>query len=108
MVVAGHSLAEAYAVLTRLPSPHRLSGSEAARLIVSNFVERSEVIALDSDGYRSLLEDAPTLDVAGGQTYDMVIAQTATRADVQILVTFNGRHYRRFAGLDVIIPSDAT
>lgn len=108
MVVAGHSAAEAYAVLTRLPAPHRLSVGDAHRLILVNFVENAAVIALAADGYRSLLDRARTLGIAGGQTYDLLIAETARLADVPLLLTFNDRHFRRVPDLEIAVPSETT
>lgn len=105
MMIAGHTLAEAYAVLTRLPAPHRLSLADATRVIEINFVEHAHVIALSADGYRSLLQDALTLGIAGGQMYDLVIAQTARGADVGVILTFNREHFQRMPGLEVVVPS---
>ena len=39
MVIAAHAAAEAYAVLTRLPPPHRLSPEDALALIEGNFFD---------------------------------------------------------------------
>lgn len=107
MVVAGHSAAEAYAVLTRLPAPHRMSVDDAARLILVNFVENADVIALDVAGYRSLLDRARTLGIGGGQTYDLVIAESARLADVPLLLTFNDQHFRRVPDLEIVVPTEA-
>src|SRR5262245_46344122 len=38
MVLAGHALAETYAVLTRLPPPRRVAPSQALRTIEATFV----------------------------------------------------------------------
>ena len=37
--VAAHALTEAYAVLTRLPAPHRLSPADAWELLRANFLD---------------------------------------------------------------------
>ena len=55
LVVAAHSLAEAYSVLTRSPAPLRLSGVQAATLLDRSFVSRGEVISLDGSEYVELL-----------------------------------------------------
>ncbi len=46
------ALVEAYAVLTRLPSPHRLSPADAWKLVKVNFVENSRIVALSSAALR--------------------------------------------------------
>jgi predicted nucleic acid-binding protein len=44
MLVAGPALVEAYAVLTRLPPPHRLSASDAVALLDANFIALGRVV----------------------------------------------------------------
>jgi hypothetical protein len=55
LTVAAHAVAEAYAVLTRLPAPHRLATADAWRLVHTNFVAPADVMALDGDGYVALV-----------------------------------------------------
>lgn len=108
MVVAGPTLVEAYAVLTRLPAPHRLSPGDAHALVAGNFVEGREIAVLDATGYASLIDRALANAVAGGQAYDAVIAACAGSAGVDALLTFNERHFRRIveAGTSVVVPPD--
>jgi predicted nucleic acid-binding protein len=87
------ALVEAYAVLTRLPPPHRLSPADAWALIRANFIARARVVALEADQYADLLRRAATEQVAGGRTYDVVIGECARRAGSASLLTFNRRHF---------------
>ncbi len=80
MFVAAPALVEAYAVLTRLPAPHRLSARDAVTLLQANFMLGGKVVALDGKAYRALLRGAPGDGIAGGQIYDAVIAACAIRA----------------------------
>jgi predicted nucleic acid-binding protein len=106
LVVAGPALVETYAVLTRLPPPHRLSASDAYTLIDANFVDGREVAALNADDYQSIIEHASSDGTAGGQVYDAVLAACARRAGVDAFLTFNARHFDRFGtpGLAIIVP----
>jgi hypothetical protein len=52
--LAGHALWETLSVLTRLPPPNRLTGSEAARLIAHNF---SQTRHLDPAAIPGLLDE---------------------------------------------------
>ena len=106
MVVAAPALIETYAVLTRLPAPHRLSADDALALIEANFLRGVRSVALDSRSYERLLRGAPALEVRGGSTYDAVIAMCAIKASASVLLTFNERHFRRYSeeGLEVIVP----
>ena len=45
LAVAAHALVETYAVLTRLPAPHRLAPADAWTLIDTNFARASRVLS---------------------------------------------------------------
>ena len=106
MATAAHALAESYAVLTRLPAPHRLSPADALALLEANFLEAALIVALDGDGYRALLRRAGKEGVSGGRTYDAVIAECAVKARAAVLLTFNAQHFEGLdaAGIRVIVP----
>ena len=106
MVVAGPTLIEAYAVLTRFPSPHRIAPADARSLLEANFLKDVKVVALGAAAYGFLLRAAPDADISGGQTYDAVIAACARKAGVNALLTFNEKHFAPFAGddLEIIVP----
>ena len=79
---------EAYAVLTRLPAPHRAEGA-----IVRDFLVRAFPTAhLRLPPARSgrLIDDLVALGIAGGATYDAVIALTTVHHRCQ-LATLDAR-----------------
>ncbi|MBI2912018.1 MAG: PIN domain-containing protein [Chloroflexi bacterium] len=106
MVVAAHSLAEAYAVLTRLPPPYRLSPAQAFALLEADFVSGREIIGLGGKQYTDLLRDAAASGIRGGATYDAVVAACALAARADALLTFNERHFLPFAGqgMEIVVP----
>lgn len=105
LVVAAPALVEAYAVLTRLPAPHRLSPDDALALLDANFAGHA-LVALDAASYRALVSGAPARSIAGGRTYDAVIANCAVRAGAGVILTFNERHFRGLAeGLEIVTPA---
>lgn len=109
MVVAAAALVETYAVLTRLPPPHRLSAPDTIALLDANFMAgagAAEVIALDAAAYRSLLHRAPLEGSTGRRIYDALIAACTLHGHAESLVTFNERHFRPFAspGLQIVVP----
>ncbi len=110
MIVAAPALIEAYAVLTRLPPPHRLSPVDAVAILDANFLCSGRLIALDAASYRSLLRAAPKGGIAGGQAYDAVIARCALRAKASTLLTFNQRHFQALApaGIEIVVPGVAS
>ncbi len=106
LLVAAPALIEAYAVLTRLPPPHRVSPRDALTLLDANFIVVGRTIALDGREYRALLRSAPDRAIVGGRVYDAVIAECALRGKADVLLTFNTRHFASFArpGLDIVVP----
>ena len=106
MVLAAPALVEAYSVLTRLPAPARLSSSAALQVLQASFVDQGDLVALDAADYLALLTRAPVEGVVGGRVFDAVIAACARKAGVDVLLTFNERHFRQFAGdgLAVVVP----
>jgi predicted nucleic acid-binding protein len=106
LVVAAPALVEAYAVLTRLPSPHRLAADDALALLEANFIKGARVVALDEKSYLALLREAPRVGIQGGQTYDSVIAACGLKGKVTTLLTFNADDFRFVAekGIKVIVP----
>jgi len=106
MLVAAPTLVEAYAVLTRLPPPHRLSVEDAFRLIDVGFGQPGRIIALDGRGYRALLRHAAQGGISGGRTYDAVIAECALKEKGVALLTFNADDFVPFTarGLEVVVP----
>jgi len=103
LTVAAPSLVEAYAVLTRLPAPHRLSAADAAALLEANFLTGSTIIALDQKDYGALLKEAPKQGVFGGRAYDWVIARCALKGQVTVLLTFNTRDFLPFSTRELVI-----
>jgi predicted nucleic acid-binding protein len=106
MIVAAPALVETYAVLTRLPPPHRLSPSDALHLIDANFAGAGRIVALDGRGYVALIRRSSNEGVAGGRVYDAIIAQCAVKGGAVSLLTFNAAHFASFAavGLEVVVP----
>ncbi len=92
LVLAAHSLAETYAVLTRLPAPNRLRSGDALALLEANWRETRVVHLTAAETWRALRR-AQGRDVVGGQTYDMLIAACALKAGVSTIVTWNVRHF---------------
>jgi predicted nucleic acid-binding protein len=93
LAIAAHALLETYAVLTGLPSPHRLSPADAWALVRANFVESAAVVALTGSANISLLTRLAATGTGGGRSYDAVIAVCAAMAQVDALLTLNPRHF---------------
>lgn len=93
LAVAAHALVETYAVLTRLPAPHRLASADAWALVKANFVDHATIVALNGPAHITLLGRLATMGIGGGRSYDAVIAACAGQARVEAILTFNRRHF---------------
>jgi predicted nucleic acid-binding protein len=94
-VLAAHSLAEAYSVLTRLPEPHRLRPDDAFALLEANWGQ-TRLVALSGSEYRSTLRRCRAAGIGGGAVYDALIASCARKARVRTLVTWDVSGFERF------------
>ena len=94
-LVAAHSLAELYAVLTRLPVNPRIPPALALQLIQNNVLDTCEVVALSSDDYVTLLSHLADLGIAGGAVYDALLLHAAWKSGVDQVVTLNPNDFRR-------------
>jgi predicted nucleic acid-binding protein len=95
-------LVEAFAVLTRLPPPWRVSSSDAHALLARTFRARARVVGIDGQEAWELLDAALASGVAGGATYDAHIAACARKAGASRLVTFNRKDFERL-GIDLLV-----
>ncbi len=104
LVLAAHSLAETYAVLTRLPGPNRLRSGDAIALLEANWGETTVVHLTAAETWRALRK-AQRSGVIGGQTYDMLIAASALKGRASTIITWNVRHFAAVAPeIDIEAP----
>jgi predicted nucleic acid-binding protein len=108
MIVAAHVLVESYAVLTRLPPPHRLSPNDAWTLIRENFVRDATLASLSAAEHVRFLDRAARTGIRGGRTYDALIAECVSRSEAPTLLTLNPRHFDPVAGKMIIVDAAST
>jgi predicted nucleic acid-binding protein len=94
-IVAAHSLAEMYAILTRLPVRPPISPEMAREVIAVNVLGTCEVMALSAADYVTLLSHLADQKIAGGAVYDALLLHAASKADVDQVVTLNAYDFRR-------------
>lgn len=80
LALAGHAIAETYSVLTRLPGDIRFAPADATAAIDANFT----TLGLDSDVSGQLHHQLAQLGLAGGATYDTVVAIAAREAHLPL------------------------
>jgi predicted nucleic acid-binding protein len=94
-LVAAHTLAELFAVLSSWPSRPRLSPAAAGRLVRENVSGAARVVALSATDYDKVVRDMAGKNLAGGVVYDALIARAAQKTGADRLMTLNPRHFAR-------------
>jgi predicted nucleic acid-binding protein len=102
-----HSLIEAYAVMTRLPPPHRLSAKEALDVLEGSLRSRSSLIAFSAKEGWGFLKELSRRNLVGGTTYDSLILASARQGGAHRLLTFNRAHFERVGAedIEIVVPS---
>jgi predicted nucleic acid-binding protein len=95
ILVASHTLAELYAVLTTLPISPKIQPGVARQLIYHNINKISKIISLSSSDYISVINQMANLGLSGGSVYDALIAKSAQKSKVDRLLTFNVDDFKR-------------
>lgn len=95
VLVCAHTLAEVYAVLTRLPLKPRIGPDVARSLIRENIENLAKVIPLDSNDYTAVLNNMAESGLTGGVVYDALIMQAAGKSGVERLFTLNETDFHR-------------
>lgn len=104
-VIPVPALVESYAVMTRLPAPHRLSPSDAQALLRENFAATARAESLTTDECWTLLARLAADSIAGGRTYDAQILAAAVKSGAGVLLTFNVADFTPLARDEIEIRS---
>lgn len=78
-----HALLESYSVLTRLPPPHRAPAGLVAEFLAGQFPQ--PLLLLSERGHRELVALVARSAIAGGATYDALVAFAAREAGASLL-----------------------
>jgi predicted nucleic acid-binding protein len=95
--LGAHSLAEVYAVLTRLPVTPRIQAGEAAKIVEENMAKTMTVVGLGASDYLTVIRNAATAGIAGGAIYDLLLLAAAEKSEAERIYTFNVQEFRRLA-----------
>lgn len=94
--ICAHSLAELYAVLTRLPVRPRIAPGVARRLILENIEESAvEIVHLDATDYAQVLDVLSEGGFSGGSVYDALIVHAARKVEARHIITLNEADFVR-------------
>ena len=98
-LMSTHSMAETFAVLTRLPVRPMIGPHTAREMVEENLKYFEKVPLLEADDM-AVIQRLERLQYSGGAIHDALIAQAALQARVTVLYTFNTAHFVRL-GADV-------
>lgn len=92
-----HSIAEVFAVLTRLPVQPRIHPVEAARIINDNILPYFDVVPIGKEDYLDALNTMASGGWTGAKIYDALLLRCAARCAVERIYTFNLGDFRQLA-----------
>jgi len=95
--ISAHTLAEIYAILTKLPAPFRHSPEQALLSIEENVIKHFTTSSLSGSDYTVLIREAALAGIQGGTVYDAVLLKSAGKAGVDRIYTLNLRHFQAVA-----------
>ncbi len=95
LIIASHTRAELYAVLSTLPIKPRISPAAAWRLVHENIEAIGKIVSLTAAEYSSVIKKISERGLVGGITYDALIAKVAEKSKVEQLLTLNSDHFKR-------------
>lgn len=100
-IISLHSLAEMYAVLTKLPPPYRHTPEQALLSIEENVLKHFKTVGLVGSEYATILREAAASRIQGGTIYDALLLGAAAKADVETIYTLNLKHFQAIAPADL-------
>jgi len=100
--ISGHSMAEMYSILTKLPPPFRHMPEQALLSIEENVIQHFEVATLSPKEYASLIREAALSGIKGGTIYDAVLLKCAAKSGAEQIWTFNLKHFQNIAPKNIV------
>jgi predicted nucleic acid-binding protein len=94
-LIAAHTIAELYAILTTLPIRPKISPEGAKQLIQQDVLSACDIITLSDEDYKAIIDHLSEAGIAGGVIYDALILYTALKTDVEQVITLNEKDFRR-------------
>jgi predicted nucleic acid-binding protein len=95
--ISAHSVAETYAVLTKLPPPLRHTPEQALLSIEENVLKYFNVTGLNAGNYTALIREAALAGIQGGTIYDAVLLKCASKTEAEKIFTLNLKHFQNVA-----------
>ena len=95
--ISNHSIAEVYAVLTRLPVEPRIHPMEAARIVTDNLLPHFEAVPINKKDYLDALAVMRNGGWSGAKIYDALLLCCAAKCSADRIYTFNLSDFKLLA-----------
>jgi predicted nucleic acid-binding protein len=92
-----HSVAEVYAVLTRLPVRPRITAADAVRIIRENILANIETVPLTPQDYLDVIATMEAGGWVGAKIYGALLLRCAATREVERIYTFNVEDFVQLA-----------
>lgn len=96
-LLALHTLAEFYSVVTRIPLDVQIDPQNARRLVKEILIEHFSLVEPSAKDYESAMDRVVEQNLRGGAIHDALILQTALKKKTTHLVTWNLKHFERLS-----------
>jgi len=96
-LIAAHSIAETYAVLSTLPVSPRITPSAAWALLEHSILPFVQAVDLSDQETQVVVQRLSRQGFAGGVVYDALIAEAAKKGKAECVVTLNVSDFQRIA-----------
>jgi len=93
--ISSHSLAEVYAVLTKLPLYPKIVPAEAKAILDTNIIPLFKRVQVTTKLYEVATGRCAELGLSGGIIYDALLLLCAKSVDAERIYTFNVRDFQR-------------
>lgn len=95
--ICSHSIAECYAVLTGLPRVPDFPPKGVRELIQRMILDLFDLVDLSSKDYRTAVDLVVERGLKSGAIFDALLVQAAVKRKIPSVVTWNLKHFERFA-----------
>ncbi len=94
-VVSSHSVVELFSVMTRHPATRHIASHDVWQVIESTLLPDVTLVPLTSEQLIAKLRWCSANGLGGGILYDAIVAAAAEVAQVDLLITYNPKHFLR-------------
>ena|SRR5438552_6240814 len=106
---SAHSLAEAFSVLSRMPTVPKLTAKDVLAILEKNIIPHFTLVTLAASDYCDAIRALTAKGLGGGRIYDLLHIMASRKQALERIYTFNDNEWKLLApDLESIIVSPQT